>query len=105
MYAIVRDRSRCLTLSPGQELWVDRLAGSEAGSEHTFDQVSLLKKEDGSVVVGAPNVDGACVVAEVLGDQKDEKIHVTHFRRRKNSRTRVGHRQTYTRIRVKEIRA
>ncbi len=105
MYAIIRDRSRCLTLSPGQELWVDRFAGAEAGSELTFDQVSLLKKEDGSVLVGAPNVEGASVVAEVLGEERDEKLYIQHFRRRKNSRTRVGHRQTYTRIRVKEIRA
>lgn len=103
LYAIVRDRSRSLTLTLGQELWVDTLA-AEPGSEHVFDHVSLLKQEDGSVVVGTPQVDGASVVTEVLGDEKDKKIYVQHFRRRKGSRDRNGHRQTYTRLRVKEIR-
>ncbi len=105
MYAIVRDRSRCLTLSPGQELWVDRMPGIAAGSDISFDQVSLLKAEDGAIVVGTPDVPGASVVAEVLGEERDKKIMVTHFRRRKSSRDRKGHRQTYTRIRVKEIRS
>ncbi|MCH2112282.1 MAG: 50S ribosomal protein L21 [Planctomycetes bacterium] len=104
MYAIVRDRSRCLTLSTGLELWVDHMSGAEVGSDLVFDQVQLMKKEDGSVEVGTPCVEGASVVAEVLGDEKDKKIYVQHFRRRKSSRDRNGHRQTYTRIRVKEIR-
>lgn len=103
MYAIVRDRSRCLTLSPGQELWVDRLPDAVPGSEHRFEQVSLVKAEDGSVRIGSPDLAGAAVVAEVLGEEKDQKIWVCHFRRRKSSRRRVGHRQTYTRIRVVDI--
>lgn len=104
MFAIVKDRSRSVRLEAGEELWVDRLPGAEPGNEHVFEHVSLLQREDGSVAVGTPQVDGASVVAEVLGEEKDKKIYVAFFRRRKHSRTRVGHRQTYTRIRVKEIR-
>ncbi|MAW61138.1 MAG: 50S ribosomal protein L21 [Planctomycetes bacterium] len=104
MYAIVRDRSRCLTLRAGDELWVDRMPEAEAGSEVVFDQVQLLKKEDGSVAVGTPHVDGASVVAEVVDQVLDKKIHVHTFKRRKSSERRMGHRQQYTAIRVKEIR-
>ena len=103
MYAIVRDRSRSLTLTPGEDLWIDRLPGAEPGAEHVFDQVNLVKGEDGTVRVGTPTVDGASVTAEILGDERDEKIVVATFKRRKSSRRRMGHRQTYTRIRVKEI--
>ncbi|KAA3608196.1 MAG: 50S ribosomal protein L21 [Planctomycetota bacterium] len=105
MYAIVQDRSRSLTLTPGQELWIDLLSGAEQGSEHVFDCVQLLKKEDGSVEVGKPQVAGASVVAEVLGEVQDNKIYVATFRRRKHSRKRTGHRQRYTKVRIKEIRA
>ncbi|MAU92592.1 MAG: 50S ribosomal protein L21 [Planctomycetes bacterium] len=101
MYAIVQDRSRCLTLSPGQELWVD-LLDAEAGSEIVFDKVQLLSN-DGNVTVGAPHVSGASVVAEVLGNIKDKKILVATFKRRKSSKRRLGHRQQYTSIRIKEI--
>jgi large subunit ribosomal protein L21 len=101
LYAIVQDRSRCLTLSPGQELWVD-LLDAEAGSEHVFDKVQLLSS-DGNVTVGAPHVDGVSVVAEVLGNIKDKKLLVSTFKRRKSSKRRLGHRQQYTSIRIKEI--
>ncbi len=104
MYAIVRDRSRCLTLTPGEELWIDRMPAVEPGSELVFDAVQLLKKEDGTVEVGTPHVEGASVVAEVIGEVLDKKIRVATFRRRKSSRSSVGHRQPYTHIRVKEIR-
>ncbi len=103
MYAVVRDRSRCLNLEPGQEAWVDLLEAAP-GAEVTFDHVQLLKRKDGTVAVGAPLVAGAKVVAEVLGHIRDEKIRVSFFRRRKSSRWARGHRQPYTRIRVKEIR-
>jgi len=104
MYAIVRDRSRCLTLHPGAELWVDRLPGAEPGSELVFDQVQLLKKEDGSVAVGTPTIDGVSVVAEIVSEVQDKKIHVHTFKRRKDTERRMGHRQKYTAIRIKEIR-
>ncbi len=104
MYAIVRDRSRCLTLAEGDELWIDQIADAEAGSEHVFDQVQLLKGEDGNVRVGTPTVDGASVVAEIVGQVQDKKIHVRTFKRRQDSHRHIGHRQSYTAIRVKEIR-
>ncbi|MBC8369814.1 MAG: 50S ribosomal protein L21 [Planctomycetes bacterium] len=102
MYAIVQDRSRCLTLTPGDELWVD-LLDAEAGSEIVFDKVQLLKSDDGDVTVGVPHVAGASVVAEVIGNIKDKKILVSTFKRRKSSKRRLGHRQQYTSIRIKEI--
>ena len=105
MYAIVKDRSRCLTLHPGEELWIDRIPSAEEGSELVFDQVQLLKKEDGSTEVGTPTLAGASVIAEIVGQTKDTKILVSTFKRRKNSRRKLGHRQSYTHIRVKEIKA
>jgi large subunit ribosomal protein L21 len=103
MYAVVRDRSRCLHLTPGQEVWVD-LLDAEPGAEVTFGEVQLLRRDDGSVAVGAPAVSGAAVLAEVLRHDQDQKVHASFFRRRKASRKRTGHRQSYTRVRIKEIR-
>lgn len=80
------------------------LLEAEAGSEVVFDEVQLLKRQDGSVAVGSPSIQGARVTAEVLGHEKDEKIRVFFYRRRKSSRKQRGHRQAYTLIRVKEIK-
>jgi large subunit ribosomal protein L21 len=78
------------------------LLDAEAGSVHVFDKVQLLSN-DGNVTVGAPYVSGVSVVAEVLGNIKDKKLLVSTFKRRKSSKRRLGHRQQYTSIRIKEI--
>ncbi|MBN2131933.1 MAG: bL21 family ribosomal protein, partial [Sedimentisphaerales bacterium] len=33
------------------------------------------------------------------------KLYVTHFRRRKNSRSRIGHRQKYLQVTIDKIEA
>jgi len=105
VYAVVRDRSRSLKLEPGQELWVDHMPQVEPGSELVFDRVELVSGDDGQVRVGTPTVEGASVVAEVVDHVRGPKLLVSFFRRRKSSRRKQGHRQPYTQIRVKEIRA
>lgn len=60
--------------------------------------------ENGSVTVGAPIIEGAKVVCEVLSPLvKGEKVRVFHKKRRKGYRKLRGHRQQFTQISVKEI--
>ena len=63
-----------------------------------------FKVEEGSVQVGAPTVDGAKVVCEVVNPLvKGEKVIVFKMKRRKDSRKRNGHRQQYTQVEVKSV--
>lgn len=101
MYAIISDGGRQYRVEEGQEMDVD-LRDGEAGAEVSFDRVLLLGNDDG-VKVGTPTVEGVSVTAEVVGVTRGEKIYVQKFRRRKNSRTRTGHRQYFTRIRISKI--
>ena len=74
--------------------------------EVTFGEVLCVSSpgEDGAdVKLGKPTLDGASVSAEVLGLEQGPKIVVQKFRRRKNSRTRTGHRQMYTKVRINKI--
>lgn len=103
MYAVIDDRGNQIKVAAGEVLDID-LLGEEAGSEIVFDRV-LLYSDDSGVKVGKPTVEGVEVVAEVVGDVKGKKIYGVSFRRRKNSKVRKGHRQKYSRIRIKEIRA
>lgn len=103
MYAIVLDGGRQYRVEEGQMIDVD-YRDAVKGSEVTFDQV-LAVSADSGLKVGQPTVDGARVMAEVLGAAKGEKIYVQKFRRRKNYRRRTGHRQLYTRVRISKISA
>jgi large subunit ribosomal protein L21 len=101
MYAIIRDGSRQLKVTEGQELSIDyRDLG--VGDELKFDQVLAVADGD-DFKLGTPLVSGAGVTAEVLGVEIGKKISIRKFRRRKDSQTRRGHRQTYTKIRINKI--
>jgi large subunit ribosomal protein L21 len=77
------------------------LIDAEAGSEIEFGEVLLVGGD--AVSVGAPIVDGARVVAEVLGDVKGDKLVVFKYKNKKRYRRRTGHRQEYTRVKVSQI--
>ncbi len=103
MYAVIDDRGNQLKVSPGEIVELD-LMNADPGSEIVFDRVLVYSDDDG-VKVGKPTLEGAEVVAEVLGESKGRKVHGVSFRRRKNSKVRKGHRQKYSRVKIKSIRA
>ena len=102
MYAIIEESGRQVKVEEGQELRVDFLADSKEGDEIIFDKVLALRNDDG-FQIGRPHLESAKVTAEVLGEEKGDKLVVQKFRRRKNSRRRTGHRQTYTRVKISKI--
>lgn len=101
MYAIVSDGGRQYRVEEGQELDLDYRDVAK-GSELVLDQVMAISG-DGGLKLGQPSVAGARVTAEVLGINQGEKLVIQKFRRRKNSRRRTGHRQMFTRVRIRKI--
>ena len=101
MYVIVNIQGQQFKAEAGQKLYVHRL-NAEQGATVEFDQVLLVDRE-GAVTVGAPTIDGAKVVAEVINHVKGDKVLVFHKKRRKGYRKLNGHRQQFTEINVKEI--
>ena len=103
MYAIVEINGQQFKAEQGKKLFVNHMKDVEAGKTVEFDKVLLVDNE-GSVQVGAPNVDGAKVVCEVVNPLvKGEKVIVFKMKRRKDSRKRNGHRQQYTQVEVKSV--
>jgi large subunit ribosomal protein L21 len=103
MYAIVEINGQQFKVEEGKKLFVNHMKDVEAGKTVEFDKVLLVDKE-GSVQVGAPTVDGAKVVCEVVNPLvKGEKVIVFKMKRRKDSRKKNGHRQQYTQVEVKSV--
>jgi large subunit ribosomal protein L21 len=76
----------------------------EPGSKVELDKVLLVASGD-NVVVGKPHVKGAKVVAEAVGEVRDDKIIVFHFKPKVRIRRKRGHRQYHTKLAIKEIHA
>ncbi len=101
MYAIVEMQGQQFKAEAGKKLFVHHLEAEE-GAKVEFEKVLLVDNE-GAVTVGAPTVDGAKVVCEVLADVRGKKVLVFHKKRRKGYKKLNGHRQDFTQILVKEI--
>ena len=103
MYAIVEINGQQFKVEEGQKLFVHRIKDAEAGKTVEFYKVLLVDK-DGAVTVGAPTVEGAKVVVEVVNPLvKGDKVIVFKMKRRKDYRKKNGHRAQFTQVEVKQV--
>jgi large subunit ribosomal protein L21 len=103
VYAVIEDSGQQFQVQEGDVLEVDLRDLAEDQTEIEFDRV-LLVSGDGNVSVGTPVVAGAKVLAEIVDPLvKGQKVFISQFRRRKDSRRRIGHRQKFIQVRVKKI--
>ena len=101
MYAVIRTGGKQYRVAQGDRLKVEKLAG-DVGGAVSFDV--LLVGGDGEAKIGAPVVAGAAVEAEIVGQGKHQKV--LHFRKKKEGWTKKrGHRQPYTEVVIKAVRA
>lgn len=89
-------------MSAGDTLVVDRLVAAP-GSQVNLDRV-LLTHIDGKVSIGAPTVQNASVLADVVAHQRGPKVVAFKMKRRKGYHRTVGHRQEQTVLKIKEIK-
>ena len=103
MYAIVEINGQQFKAEAGQKLFVHHIEGAENGSTVEFEKVLLVDK-DGNVTVGAPTVEGAKVVCQVVSNLvKGDKVLVFHKKRRKGHRKLNGHRQQFTELTITPV--
>ena len=103
MYAIVEINGQQFKVEEGKKLFAHHMKDTEAGQTVEFDKVLLVDK-DGAVTVGAPAVEGAKVVVEVVNPLvKGDKVIVFKMKRRKDYRKKNGHRAQFTEVEVKQV--
>ena len=100
MFAIFVTGGKQYKVSEGDVIFVEKL-GVEEGATVMFDKVLCVSGE--TLNVGAPYVDGACVVANVIKNGKSKKIDVIKYKSKKNEKKKIGHRQDYTKIQIEKI--
>ena len=103
MYAIVEINGQQFKVEEGKKLFVNHIQNAESGQAVEFEKV-LLVDNDGQVTVGAPVVEGAKVVCEVVSPLvKGDKVLVFHKKRRKGYRKLNGYRHQYTELTIKNV--
>ncbi len=102
MYAVIQTGGKQERVAEGQQLRVE-LLGEDPGSEVAFTPVLVV---DGDTVLATPAaLASASVTARVVGEELGPKIRGFTYKNKSNQRTRWGHRQRYSTIKVTVITA
>jgi large subunit ribosomal protein L21 len=100
-YAIVEDGGKQYKAILGETIEVDKYP-LEVGEEIDLEHVLLISDGE-QVLVGAPLVEGAKVQATIVAQVKGPKVTVFRYKAKERIRTKTGHRQKYTRVRIDAI--
>ena len=101
MYAVIQTGGKQYRVAPGEEVKVEKLFG-KIGDNITFDKV-LLTSDGENISLGRPYLENAKVQGLVTRHDKNRKIIVFKYKRRKGYKKKRGHRQDYTLIKVENI--
>jgi len=95
MQAIITSGGKQYVVSPGETIRVEKLAG-EVGTEIELP-VSATFRDGGELVTGG------AIKATIIGAGRGDKVLVFKFKRKKQYKKTIGHRQAFTELKVGEI--
>jgi large subunit ribosomal protein L21 len=98
MYAVIETGGKQYRVTPGQTVDVETLPG-DVGAAVEFDRV--LAVVDGDQV--KTPVEGVRVTGTIALQDRGAKTLVFKFKRKKQYKRTIGHRQNFTRVEIKEI--
>ena len=101
-YAIVEDGGKQFRAVIGESIEVDRYP-LEVGQEIDMNRVLLIADGE-NVKVGTPFIEGAKIQGTVIAQVKGPKVVVFKYMAKERIRTKTGHRQKYTKVRIDAIR-
>ena len=102
MYAVIETGGKQYRVAPGESVEVETLTG-DVGADVEFDRVVAVM--DGDAVKAGSAVSGARVKGTITAHGRGQKTLVFKFKRKKQYKRTIGHRQNFTRVQVNEILA
>ena len=101
-YAIFQTGGKQYQAIPGKTIAIEKLEG-QAGDTVEFPEVLFRKTGEGKFEFGQPFVKDAKLKASIVKQMKGPKVIIFRHKRRKKQRTKKGHRQPITVVRIESI--
>ena len=103
MYAVIEAGGKQFKVAPGDVIQVDTIVG-DVGAEVELGPVLAVMSDSNELVTG--NTAGnARVKGTIKSHGRGDKVIVFKFKRKKQYKRTIGHRQNYTEVTVNEILA
>ena len=101
-FAVIQTGGKQYKVRTSEILKIEKVGNFKPESKIEFKEI-LAYGDDKIIEVGSPIVAGAKVEADLVKNGKNRTILIFKKRRRQNSRTKNGHRQEYSMIRINKI--
>src|SRR5579864_7826364 len=101
MYAVIEAAGKQFRVAPGDTIKVDTLPG-EVGSQVEIGKVIALFRDSNDILTGT-DLGQARVTATIARHDRADKVVVFKFKRKKQYKRTIGHRQNYTELRINDI--
>jgi large subunit ribosomal protein L21 len=101
MYAVIETGGKQYRVAPGDQIEVETLAGDE-GSDIEIGRVLAVFGDDQKLLTGDA-LANARVKATINSNGRADKVIVFKFKRKKQYKRTIGHRQNFTAVTVNEI--
>lgn len=101
-FAVIKTGGKQYIVRKGDVVTIEKL--EHDGGNITFDQV-LLVADEKKAHIGQPLVVGAKVTATVMDEGKSKKKIVFRFKAKTRQKTKKGHRQPFTKVKIESISA
>ncbi len=95
MHAIIETGGKQYRVAPGDVIRVEKLAG-DVGSEIELPVKAAFND-------GGELVSGGTVKGTIVGNGRADKVLVFKFKRKKQYKKTIGHRQAFTEVKVGDI--
>ena len=102
MFAVISTGGKQYCVSEGQRVRVERLS-ADVGDELSFDAMLIGGREGSETRIGTSGKPVGQVRATVCEHGRAKKIEVIKFKRRKDYRRTLGHRQQFTTVEIAGI--
>ena len=101
-FAVIQTGGKQYKVEAGEIIKVEKLEDSKPETTVDFKEV-LAYGDDKTIELGEPTISGAKVEADLIKNSKNRTVLIFKKRRRKNSRSKNGHRQQFSLIRINKI--
>jgi large subunit ribosomal protein L21 len=101
MYAVIQTGGKQYRVTPGETIQIEKLPW-DVGAELELHSVLAVFKDPDEMLTG-DRIANAKVVATIVGHGRGQKIRVFKFKRKKQYKRTIGHRQNFTAVKVTDI--
>ncbi len=91
-------------MEPEAKIKIEKIKDKKEGDKVVFDKV-LLVEEKGKVQIGEPFLTNTEVQGKVVEQGRNRKVTILKFKSKSHQKTKRGHRQPYTQVKIEKIKS